>query len=95
MLGRGITPASIVLVPLDLCEHLLIGLAEVTGVKAELEVLAVPHSRLCFEIRLRTLVEVHTRFHLMRETLQLRVVHSQHAVLIVACLKYVGCMLLV
>jgi hypothetical protein len=95
VLGGGIAPASIVLVPLDLCKHLLIGLAEVPGVKAEREVLAVPHGRLCFEIRLGTLVEIHTRFHLLREILQLRVVHSQNTVLIVSCLKYVGCVLLV
>jgi len=95
VLGGGITPACIVLVPLDLSKHLLIGLAEVPGMKAEREVLAVPHGRLCFEVRLRTLVEVHTRFHLLREILQLRVVYSQNAVLIVACLKYVGRMLLV
>jgi len=91
----GITSASIVLIALDLCKHLLIGLAEVPGMKAEREVLAVPHGRLCFEVRLCTLVEVHTRFHLLREILQLRVVNSQDAVLIVASLKYVGGMLLV
>lgn len=95
MLGRGIKPASIVLVPLDLSKHLLIGLAEVTSIKAEREVLAVPHGRLCFEVRLRTLVEVHTRFHLLGKILELRVIHSQNAVLVVACLKYVRCVLLI
>ena len=95
VLGGGIEPASIVLVPLDLSKHLLIGLAEVPGIKTEREVLAVSHGRLCFEVRLRTLVEVHTRFHLLGEILELRVIYSQNAVLVVACLKYVRCMLLV
>ena len=95
MLGGGIEPASIVLVPIDLSKHLLIGLAEVPRIKAEREVLAVSHGRLCFEVRLRTLVEVHTRFHLLGEILEMRVIHGQNAVLVVACLKNIRCMLLV
>ena len=87
MLRGGIKPASIVLVPLDLSKHLFIGLAKVPGMKAEREVLAVPHSRLCFEVRLRTLVEVHTRFQLL--------IHSQNTVLVVTCLEYVRGMLLI
>ena len=95
MLRGGIKPASIVLVPLDLSKHLFIGLAKVPGMKAEREVLAVPHSRLCFEVRLRTLVEVHTRFHLLGEILELLLIHSQNTVLVVTCLEYVRGMLLI
>ena len=95
MLGGGIKPASIVLVPLDVTKHLHVGLAEVARIQAEREVLAVPHGRLSLEIRLCTLVKVHARFHLLGEILQLRVIYCKNAVLVVASLKYIRCMLLV